>query len=350
MNCQKVRENLSAYLDGELNKAEASSLAAHLLTCNNCRQEWEQLKMINALWQELPEIEPPPNFMQGLSEKLAAATAETAKPPLWERARRITQRPWYKFAAVAAVFGMALGISTLLDNEKVDVLNHPQVTKAPNIQTGKPHEVKSDGETAAIPEEQQQKTEHKTPTQKDQAVDGKKDEQQLTPPQTQQVAVNNPKSAPAAQTESVEKANTLNAAANVSTLSIKITVPSKDIPSAGQKVFDVAAKYNAQLSEKDNEFDLKFPLGTDISLLLDEFKAIGEVSTVPFKDITKEYRSEIKELEQRKAELQNQLEGDARDKDKIQQELNNVQNAINAKYDEIKELSKYVNIIVKLAS
>lgn len=351
MNCQEVRENLSAYLDGELDRNNAKDVAAHLLSCTDCRREWEQLQMVNALWQELPEIQPPPEFMRGLNEKLAA-TAGTHKVPIWQRARKVAQKPWYKFAAVAAVFGMAIGISTLWDGENTNIINHPQVTKTPNYQEGKPHVAKQDDTTPVAPEVQEQGTDPNTSESVAQPAEGKKGEQQTTPQTNQQVATNNnTKSAPSAQTESVSKSGAVNIAANVSTLSIKIGVPSKDIGIANQKVSEIAAKYNAQLSEKNNEFDLKFPLGTDISLLLDEFKSVGEVSTVPIKDLTKEYRSQIKDLEQKKAGLQSQLESDSlKDIDKVQQELNDVQSEINKKYDEIKELSKYVNIVVKVGS
>lgn len=358
MNCQEVRENLSAYLDGELDKKSAKDLAAHLLTCTDCRRECEQLQMVNALWQELPEIEPPPEFMRGLNEKLAAtaATTDTHKVPIWQRARKVAQQPWYKFAAVAAVFGMAIGISTLWDGENANIINHPQVTKSPNYQEGKPHVVKQGDTDPVAPEIQEQQVNNQNTSESvEQPAEGKKGEQQAAPQTNQQVAINNTTpstpSAPSAQTESVIKSGAANIAANISTLSIKIGVPSKDIGVANQKVSEIAAKYNAQLSEKNNEFDLKFPLGTDISLLLDEFKSIGEVSTVPIKDLTKEYRAQIKELEQKKTELQTQLESDSlKDIDQVQQELNDVQNEINKKYDEIKELSKYVNIVVKVGS
>jgi hypothetical protein len=239
----------------------------------------------------------------------------------------------------------------LWDGENADIINHPQVIKTPNYQEGKPHVVKQDETDSVTQEVKEQKNDQNKSPDVEQPEDINKDDKKATTPTNPQVAVNDTKPAPSAQTESVSKAGAVNIAANVSTLSIKIGVPSKDIASANQKVSDIAVKYNAQLSENNNEFDLKFPLGTDISLLLDEFKSIGEVSTVPIKDLTKEYRSQIKELEQKKVALQAQLESDSlKDIDKTQQELNNVQNEINKKYDELKELSKYVNIVVKLVS
>ena len=146
MNCQEVRENLSAYLDGELDKQKSSNMAAHLLACTHCRRECEQLQMVNALWQQLPEIEPPPEFISGLNKRLAVTTAGTHKLPIWHRAKRVAQQPWYKFAAVAAVFGMAIGITALWDGESANIINNPQIAKTPNYQEEQPL-VKKEGYT-----------------------------------------------------------------------------------------------------------------------------------------------------------------------------------------------------------
>lgn len=356
MNCQEVRENLSAYLDGELDKQYTNNVAAHLMGCGNCRREWEQLKMINALWQELPEVEPPPEFLQGLNKKLAATTVDdTQKQTIWARTREMAKHPWYKFVAVAAVFGMALGISTLWGANNGDILKHPQVTKAPNYTEGVLHQADTKGTTPTSPGDKNQVADQAESPDAEQSMDTKKDDQQSAPSgkPNQPAGDNNTsdKSSPSAQSESIYKSNAANMAANVSMLSIKIDMPASDLSTGNQKVYDIAAKYNARISGKNNDLNLKFPLGTDISLLLDEFRSVGEVSTVPIKDVTKEYQSQIKSLEQNKATLQAKLEGNPlKNSENIQEELATVQNEINKKYDELKELSDYVNIIVKLAS
>jgi hypothetical protein len=56
---QSYRDQLSAYLDGELGDAERRSLEAHLATCADCRRELAELRTTVALLRRLPEAAPP---------------------------------------------------------------------------------------------------------------------------------------------------------------------------------------------------------------------------------------------------------------------------------------------------
>lgn len=348
MNCQDVRDNLSAYIDGELDKHKSSSMAAHLLTCSHCHQEWEQLKVVSGLLHNLPEVEPPPEFIDGLNKKISTAVAAESTS---QKMRRVVQKPWYKFAAVAAVFGMALGVSTLWSNENMGFINQPQITNTVKYAEEQPQTPADDKNDLKVDrnKKQQVASNQKMGEEKQPAVQPRENKSSNVPTtKDEKPAASIKNTLPLAQTESVYKPAGNGIATNVSTLSIKISVPDRDFAAAGQKVRDIAAKYKGLPVENNNEFDIKFPLGTDISLLLDEFRTIGEVGTIPIKDVTKEYKAEIRELEQKKAELKAQQE--IQDTAKIQQELDNVQNEINKKCAEIKELSNYVNIVVKLVS
>lgn len=59
MDCRRVQEQFSAFLDGELSTRQCQEIEAHLSTCATCRQElrvWEQL------WEALlaePVVAPP---------------------------------------------------------------------------------------------------------------------------------------------------------------------------------------------------------------------------------------------------------------------------------------------------
>ena len=37
LDCERVRESVSASVDGELSKAEAAGVEAHLVSCESCR-------------------------------------------------------------------------------------------------------------------------------------------------------------------------------------------------------------------------------------------------------------------------------------------------------------------------
>lgn len=94
MECQEVRQQLSAWLDDELDAATGAALTAHLGSCEACRREWRQLTALESALGHL--VAPVP---QGLAEKVLAQV----KPP--------RRRQWWQSVALAAclVLGIALG-------------------------------------------------------------------------------------------------------------------------------------------------------------------------------------------------------------------------------------------------
>ena len=59
---RRLRDQLSAYIDGELDASAAERLERHLAECGRCRQEMEQLRATITALQELPAVEPPRSF------------------------------------------------------------------------------------------------------------------------------------------------------------------------------------------------------------------------------------------------------------------------------------------------
>ncbi len=59
---RRLRDQLSAHIDGELDASAAERLERHLAECGRCRQEMEQLRATVAALQELPAVEPPRSF------------------------------------------------------------------------------------------------------------------------------------------------------------------------------------------------------------------------------------------------------------------------------------------------
>ena len=72
---RRLRDQLSAHIDGELDASAAERLERHLAACGRCRQEMEQLRGTVAALQALPAVEPPRSFT--LSPERAAL-----RPPL----------------------------------------------------------------------------------------------------------------------------------------------------------------------------------------------------------------------------------------------------------------------------
>ncbi len=94
LNCPKVRESLSAWLDGELAPEMAAWVDRHLESCDSCLRELAQLE---ALEQALAAL-PAPAAPSGLPEKVAA------------RLQR-PRRHWWQSMALAAslILGIVLG-------------------------------------------------------------------------------------------------------------------------------------------------------------------------------------------------------------------------------------------------
>ena len=59
---RRRRDQLSAYIDGELDASATERLEGHLAECGRCRQEMEQLRATVAALQELPAVGPPRSF------------------------------------------------------------------------------------------------------------------------------------------------------------------------------------------------------------------------------------------------------------------------------------------------
>lgn len=59
---RRLRDQLSAYLDGELDESAVAGLEGHLAECDSCRLELEQLRAAAAALRELPQAEAPRSF------------------------------------------------------------------------------------------------------------------------------------------------------------------------------------------------------------------------------------------------------------------------------------------------
>ena len=94
MECQAVKEQLSAWLDQELDAGVGAALTAHLKGCEACRREWRELTALDAALGNLRAPVP-----TGLAEKVVITL------------RRPRRRQGWQSAALAAclVLGIALG-------------------------------------------------------------------------------------------------------------------------------------------------------------------------------------------------------------------------------------------------
>lgn len=74
MDCKSCTEDLTAYLDGELNRTRFQEVEGHLEGCLPCLEELESLKRsVRLVESNLPELDPKPELWNHLTARIAAA-------------------------------------------------------------------------------------------------------------------------------------------------------------------------------------------------------------------------------------------------------------------------------------
>jgi anti-sigma factor RsiW len=103
MECRKIQAYFSAYLDGELAKAQADLVTRHLDVCPRCRQEYQAWQ---SLWDSLLTAPAPPPI-----DLTARVLARLPGRP----------QPWWRQLALAAslLVGIFLGGKLGLDLHQV---------------------------------------------------------------------------------------------------------------------------------------------------------------------------------------------------------------------------------------
>ncbi len=102
MTCDKVREQLTAYLEGDLEGDRGTAVRGHLRTCDACRQVATDEAALRDGLRALPPVDPPPSLWAGVQAQLAAAEVRESQRPAWRRALS-------RWAPFAPRFGMVIG-------------------------------------------------------------------------------------------------------------------------------------------------------------------------------------------------------------------------------------------------
>ena len=76
MNCELVRADLDAYLDGELGEELAVGISGHLRECPVCRRDLAERRGVSLAVKRLPAPEAPAGFVENFRQ------ARRAEPPL----------------------------------------------------------------------------------------------------------------------------------------------------------------------------------------------------------------------------------------------------------------------------
>jgi hypothetical protein len=107
--CKDIIKKLSAFQDGEVNKAQKESIEFHLQNCRKCKKEFAAMMHTYQSIEKLPPIEPDPMFTQ----KVMARINNTS---LLDHFLNNFSRPLPVPAAMTAMVIIGLLSGTLLGN------------------------------------------------------------------------------------------------------------------------------------------------------------------------------------------------------------------------------------------
>lgn len=106
MSSQHVTKKLSAYCNGEVSPDESRLVAEHLIGCNRCRAQYEEINLGVKLAERLPQVSAPDSLWQDLQISLAKNNSNVS---VASRRTQFTFKGWRPgfIGAVAAVLLVA---------------------------------------------------------------------------------------------------------------------------------------------------------------------------------------------------------------------------------------------------
>jgi predicted anti-sigma-YlaC factor YlaD len=122
-NWERQREQLSAYIDGELSAAERAELERHIPGCPECQEALGELRRVHDLLAALPTPKAPRSFALPLDTRLPTQPATVQTAP-----RRSRAGPIQWAGAIAATVGLFLLLASVVAG--LPGFNSPQYTSA----------------------------------------------------------------------------------------------------------------------------------------------------------------------------------------------------------------------------
>ncbi len=104
-DCSIYRDDLSAYIDGELTWDEREAIEKHMAACPACADEVEVLRHTQKLCQQLEDVNPPSDLTSSIMDRVRDERDEQLK----RRWRRFY--PWGAVAAVLLIFMVAVQVT-----------------------------------------------------------------------------------------------------------------------------------------------------------------------------------------------------------------------------------------------
>ncbi|MGI8838061.1 MAG: FecR domain-containing protein [Pyrinomonadaceae bacterium] len=109
MFSQHVAKDLSAYCNGETAGEHSRRIAEHLIACNRCREQFEEIKLGVKLAEQLPQLSAPESLWRDLQVQLDSAGALAQQPRPFVSTQKFTIRSW-RLAPVAGLLLLITGL------------------------------------------------------------------------------------------------------------------------------------------------------------------------------------------------------------------------------------------------
>jgi len=115
MTCEKIREELVAYQDGELAEQDQKYVAAHLSTCSVCTQEAAALARVEKMFGSLERVTPSPNFAANFWQRLEHERQPQPENRFaqWWRELRESMTNWHLTPALVGVASVLIFFAAL---------------------------------------------------------------------------------------------------------------------------------------------------------------------------------------------------------------------------------------------
>lgn len=109
MDCRVAQELISSYIDDMLDREEARQLEAHIGSCSECRQRFEQMKDVVQMVGTLEEEELPDGFSDRLRSRLEA---EQVSKMVYKKHSGFSK--WVKWVGIAAAVAVIVLVIRVL--------------------------------------------------------------------------------------------------------------------------------------------------------------------------------------------------------------------------------------------
>ena len=132
MHCLQAEEHFSAHYEDTLDYRVLRDFEAHLAACEACQSEYTRFQESVKAIQQLPQIEPSPDFMPRLQQRLAEERSEIGgvkeiAATTWERLQDVLRHPRWAFSGIVALIFIAVGGYLYQDSSLFNQDSQPRV-------------------------------------------------------------------------------------------------------------------------------------------------------------------------------------------------------------------------------